>query len=463
MACYYPEMHQALWWSRHVGVGPIIIYLVPLLLLGEHLRTAFNPLSDRILGMTLSTFNRTRQGLLVIALLGATLLTGRILVRTVVTPPQWDFQALWMYGMVADSGQNPYLPGPYQASVEPGPLVEGFQEEVLNVGAVYPPPTLLLFGTIGRLPLRTAIFPWMIVQTLAFLGMVVLLWRNFLPQSGGEGLALVFTMALLLPATIATFGHGQVNFLAVLCVLAAMQARNRFSGGVYLVGAAILKLLYGALWLYPLLRWRRRPVIGIALASVIAMAASAAVFGRAVVATYLYDNPVTHRMPSYYFSTYVNQSLLGESLRLAPYHMPAFGPPMRNFLYLISAAIVGFITVWLVVRLPRTQANEDTAFNLLILAGMLIYPWTISNYFVLLLVPMGFLWARRSESPIGFGWTLFLISAVYPITYFANGSYAIVATLLLWAAIVWIAALALKDSSRNVAPDSVKQPTLAIS
>lgn len=441
--------------TAHIGVGQILIYTVPFLLFGEHLRQ--NPeilQSRRVLGMSRAALERAYRALLIVILLAATLLVSRIVVRTVLNPPGWDYQALWLYGHVADSGQNPYLPGPYHSLAGPGPFVEDFREEVLDVGAVYPPPTLLVFAAIGYLPMRVAIVPWMIVQGLAFLAMVFLLWRIFLPGSGAVGLALAFTLTLLLPGTITTFGSGQVNFIAVLCVLAAWRTRNRAASGAYLVGATVMKLLYGALWLYPVLRRRWHPLIGIFLAGAGAMLASLAVLGPHVIATYVTDNPVVHRMPSYYFMTNVNQSLLGASLRLIPYHMPAFGPPTHHPLYIISAAIVGLITVLLVVRAPHNAQGEALALTLLLLGGMLIYPWTLSNYFVILLVPMGFLWATRKQSLLGVVGTTILLSTVYPITYIQNGRYSILATIFLWLAICVIATHAIR-ASREASKRSV--------
>lgn len=427
------------WLALHIGIGGIIFYAVPFLLLGEHLTEGAQwRTCDRVWGITRTGLRQVYRVVLIATLVLAILLVGRVISRKIADPTGWDFQALWLYGRVADSGQNPYLPGPYPAMAGPGPFNQDFREEVLEVGAVYPPPTLLLFGTVGWLPLRVAIVPWMVLQAIAFIGMVILLWRIFMPDRGGWGLALMFTLALLLASTIATFGHGQVNFLAVLCVLAAWRTRQRAISGAWIVASTILKLMYGVLWLYPVLRGRWRSCVGIIVASVVALAASAIAFGWRMLGTYVTDNPVQHRMPSYYFTTYVNQSLLGASIRLMPYPRPVLGPPIHHPLYIISALIVTMITVWLAARLPRTAEGEDAAFTLLILAGMLIYPWTISNYFVLLLVPMGYLWARRNRSPLNVFWTLLLISAVYPITYYANGLYSIIATVMLWVAILII-------------------------
>jgi hypothetical protein len=408
----------------HVGIGDFLPYVVVLLLLG-----------DRFAGRG-PAMRRGYHILLGVALVASGALAARVIVHTILEPPGWDYQALWLYGHVADSGMNPYLPAPYHALAGPGPFVEDFGPEVLDVGAVYPPPTLLLFASIGWMPLRVAVVPWMIVQVAAFVACVVLLWRIFFPGGEKEKLALLLALALLLPATLGTFFHGQINFLAVLCVLIAWRARDRAVGGAWLVGAAIVKLMYGALFLYPVLRRKWRELAGIAVAGVIACLASFLAFGAAAVGTYLHDNPVVHRMPTYYFSTFVNQSLLGAALRLVPYaNGPAFGPPVHDPLYLLASLAVGIVTVWLVVRQPRTGEGEDVSFLLLLLMGMLIYPWTLSNYFVILLVPIAYLWSRW-----GSRWsTLVVIAAIYPIMHAANGLYSIVATLVVWGMMVVIA------------------------
>ena len=418
-------------WMLHIGIGQFIFYTVPFLLLGNHFSRDPQAFGTKF-GLSQATIRRAYRALLVVTLLAAVLMVGRILCHTILVPPGWDFQGLWLYGKVVDTGSNPYLPSSFPPLAGPGPFVVNFPEEVLNVGAVYPPPSLLMFAAIGWLPMRIAIVPWMLVQTVAFVGMIILLRRTFFVRAGWEEWACLLTLSLLLPGTIDTFGHAQVNFIAVLCVMAAWRSRERPASGVYLVVASVMKLLYGFLWLYPLLRRRLKPLIGIAVAGAIAVIAPIAIFGWKVFASYLFDNPVTHRMPSYYFTFFLNQSLLGESYRLFPYPRPPLGPPVGHPVYIVSALVIGLLTIWAVMQQPRNSDGEDTAFILLLLAGMLIYPWTLTNYFVLLLVPMGYLWIRRNRSFLGVGWTIVLLSAIYPITYFRLGLYSFWATMLLW-------------------------------
>src|ERR1700722_13386466 len=148
-------MVQPPWWMAHVGVGDFLPFVVPLLLLGDR----FADLSP--------TLRRAYRVLLGLSIAAAGFIVVRIIVHTILVPPGWDYQALWLYGHVAVSGMTPYLPGPYHALAGPGPFVPDFKEEVLDVGAVYPPPTLLLFAAIGWMPLTVAIVPWMIVQMAA--------------------------------------------------------------------------------------------------------------------------------------------------------------------------------------------------------------------------------------------------------------------------------------------------------
>jgi hypothetical protein len=449
-------------WMAHVGIGQFIFYAAPFLLLGNHF-TSKPATSGMLWGFSRAALRRGYLTLLVVTLMGATLMVGRIVVHTIFFPPAWDFQGLWLYGKIVDAGQNPYLPASFHALAGPGPFVEHFREEELDVGAVYPPPSLLMFAAIGWLPMQVAVVPWMMVQIAAFIAMIVLLRRMFFRGEGWEGWAFILTLALLLSGTIATFGQAQISFIAVVCVLAAWRSRDRAASGVYLVVAAVMKLLYGFLWLYPVLRRRWTPLVGIAVAGTVAVVASIAALGWKVFATYLFDNPVSHRMPSYYFTISGNQSLLGACLRIFPYHRAPFGPPIGHPAYIVSAVIAGVVTGWAVVRQPRTPEGEDTAYVLLILGGMLIYPWTLSNYFVLLLVPMGFLWLRRANSPIGAGWTIILLSAVYPITYYRLGGYAIVATILLWFAILAIAVHAIRASHAAQREREIQTATPAIS
>jgi hypothetical protein len=92
----------------HLGIRQVIFYAVPFLLVGKHLTSTLNPArSEHIWGISVSTLRRAYLGLLAITLCAAFLLVGRVVVRTIEVPPGWDFQALWLYGRVADSGQNP--------------------------------------------------------------------------------------------------------------------------------------------------------------------------------------------------------------------------------------------------------------------------------------------------------------------------------------------------------------------
>lgn len=432
-------------WMVHVGIGQFLFYSVPFLLLGNHfMRPPL--LSGRVMGLSRAAIRRAYLILLLITLSAAILLVGRIILHTVLFPPGWDFQGLWLYGKIVDAGWNPYLPSSFPPFAGPGPFVKHFPEEVLNVGAVYPPPSLLMFAAVGWLPMKVAIVPWMIVQMAAFVIMIILLRRIFFTGNGWDEWAFILTLALLLSGTIATIGQAQISFIAVLCVLAAWRSRGRSSSGVYLVIAAIMKLLYGFLWLYPVLRRKWKSFTGVVVAGIVAVLAPIAAFGWKIFASYLFDNPVTHRMPSYYFVFDGNQSLLGLSYRLFPYHTRQFGPPVGHPAYIASALFVGIITIWSVLRLPKTTEGEDTAFILILVAGMLIYPWTLANYFVLLLVPMGFLWLYRERFFLGVGGTIASLAAIYPITYYGSGIYSLFAAIFLWIITCAIATSIIRNS-----------------
>jgi glycosyl transferase family 87 len=419
-----------------------LVCLVPLLLFGDHVAGDHPPSTGPHTKRT-AALRRAYLALLAVTLLSAVAVAARLILHNITSPPWWDLRGFWMYGRVADAGLNPYLPGPYHALAGPGPFPQSFGEQLLDIGCVYPPPTLLLFGLIGWMPLRTAAAVWMTIQASAFAGAVVLLWRTLLPTRDARGLMLAAGLTLIFPPSKWTFGYGQINFIALLFIMAAWSARNRSMAGAYLVGAAVIKPVYVVLWVYPLLRARWRTLIVGFLTGAALCLAAIGVYGTNVFLSYLRDNPVTTRLPLLgpsYFSDIVNrnQSLLGAILRLVPYQ-PAHGLPTSDPIYLAAAFAVIAVAAWAVAQAIRMPDGEGLVTAILLPTGLLIYPWTLTHYFVVLIAPMLFLWERRGTSPIGVALTAALITCVFLIMQYHSGNIAIVGCALLWAALIAIA------------------------
>lgn len=417
----------------------LLLVVVSLLLLGDFALS--DPALDHAALSRRLVLRRAYDVLLALAVVGGGIALGRTIWRTMTVPPAWDVQAFWAYGHAAALGLNPYLPASFHAFPLPGPLPSDFIPEVIDVGCVYPPPSLLFIAPMGLLPVPAAAVVWVGAWVLCLVACVVLLWRTFFASRGGRGLALAAALTCLWPGTIATFQLGQTNFLALLFVLAAWRTRERSVSAVYIAGAALVKPVYHILWLYPLLRARWRTLaVGAGVIAALCVA-SVGAFGVDTFVTYFRDSPLK-RNPAAVFAEPGNASLLGAILRLTHYAPAGYAPDNRltsNPLFLAATAVVLVVTVWTVLRAPRTQEGGEHTLATLIPAGLLIYPATGANYSVVLLAPLCYLWSRHAANrAIALGVAV-LIALLYPITRYHGGSYAVVATALVWVTLIVLA------------------------
>src|SRR5207302_118594 len=93
----------------------------------------------------------------------------RIMRSHIENPPEWDFRVFWMYGKVLARHGNVYLPSEYQEFKELFQSDTQFTEASLNVGATYPPHSMLLFEPLGFSNIHTAYLLWYVLQTAALL------------------------------------------------------------------------------------------------------------------------------------------------------------------------------------------------------------------------------------------------------------------------------------------------------
>jgi len=79
---------------------------------------------------------------------------------------QWDFRIYYFAGQASSIDRDPYNPDVLSA------ISGGWK----NLRFVYPPQTLVLFKSLGRLPYETAYLVWLVLKVIA-LAILILLWR----------------------------------------------------------------------------------------------------------------------------------------------------------------------------------------------------------------------------------------------------------------------------------------------
>lgn len=121
-----------------------------------------------------------------------------------------DFAAFYTGGTLYRSGSNPYDRATSQRAVHSlRPAMPPDRELLL----LYPPPLLLLFGLLARLPYVWAYTALLLISSAVYVAALRLLWREYLPQIPFWWYA---APALLFPPFLHTIINGQLSALACL-------------------------------------------------------------------------------------------------------------------------------------------------------------------------------------------------------------------------------------------------------
>lgn len=355
---------------------------------------------------------------------------------------EWDFQAFWVWGRAVALGLNPYLPDSIaQAAATSGMTPDKlFVDQVLGAAFPYPPPTMLLLRPFAGFTLQTGIVLWYLFH-LACLGLCLrLLWTLLFPGSGLMGLALVTAMLVGIRSTQTTLHLAQTNFLLLAILLLYWRQRDRAWGGVWLAIGMAVKPWVAILTLLPLVRRRYRVLVAWGAASLGLFAAAAVAFGPTMVESYL-RLPAVARMPTRYFSSVVNQSLLATILRLSAgkesVHLDPRQSPTALLLFAVIGGALTLATMWLAWRLgPR---RDDLAFCLNVVLALLLYPGTLYHYSMMLLTPLLWMWARREELRLPTAVATAIVTIPFVLTGSSHAQFVFVAIAFTWIAFAVIA------------------------
>ncbi|MGH9956344.1 MAG: glycosyltransferase family 87 protein, partial [Pyrinomonadaceae bacterium] len=256
----------------------------------------------------------------------------------------WDFLVFYVDGSVAIRGLNVYDPANYelvfnQLSIpfEPTP---GFVEDALNVGFLYPPPTLLLFAWLGLLPFDAAQVLWYVL-VLAGGGLVIFLVVPHMATGVPRLERTLFAAALVMLSHAATVNvsFGQTHWFGLAATLAAMRAGPRLVSGLYAAVALLIKPFLLAVPAYLFLERYWRPVAASIVTYAVFALLVVILFGFETTTTYFSVNHAD-RQRVWVYSQSINQSLLGTLLRLAQSFIPVETSPIAYPPCLVLALVV---------------------------------------------------------------------------------------------------------------------------
>jgi hypothetical protein len=294
-------------------------------------------------------------------------------------PEVWDFTAFYIYGKVAALGYNFYLPENFHLVFNSLslPTEDGFRVSVLNVGFLYPPPTILYFLPLGFLSFKTALIVWTIFNFIFVFGCLYLIYELFLKSYKLNGILLVSILFFIFLPSLSTINFSQTNFILLFYLLLLKKYSNKNISGVFLALAFFTKPYMIIFGLFFLLRMKWKTIIYCVLTTLALVGILFVSFGKEIFISYIFDNP-SHRLPEWVFSEGVNQSLNAVLLRN---NLISLSAPIT---YIFIVAGILFTACIYLYYLSRNKLY-DYIWALLLLVGLLIYPGTLSHYGTLLL------------------------------------------------------------------------------
>ena len=386
-------------------------------------------------------FSVPRRALLVGAAWGTSIGAAHWLVSraymNIVDPHFFDFVCcFYLGGKVAAGGLNFYDPSNYLA-VFAGldlPFTPGshfFEAEDLGdleTGFLYPAPTMLYFVLLGFFDLTAAQIIWAVVSGIVLAADVVLLRRIFFPNASTMALPLVAALCLLSPAAYRTVFFQQTTFIVLLTLLLCWQARNSAKAGAWAAIAMFTKPFMGILggWLLLRKQWRGLLVLGVTVIAICIV--TIVIFDASTFFSYFTNNSV-RRLNNIVYVERPNQSLLATVLRLTDYHF-TYTSPLLHPAFIVTATLLGLITVYLVYRL--SEQDSELTLALSVVFALLVYPATWSHLSLLLIPAILLLYnslrelGTRDWIAPAFAAAIYAVMQVSPFT----------ANLLVWAALV---------------------------
>ncbi len=234
----------------------------------------------------------TSRALIICAIFAAYVLSGGLSV------PSLDFNAIWMAGRSVASGQFDQI-YPQTNGLFALQSPESWNAQLLEEGAdgaiypfIYPPLWAWIAQVLPKTTnLQTAVSVFLVVNTLALVGIAWLAWRigdRTIPL--WLHLAIVLAIFAFTSAGRQAIGNNQPQILLSLLVLIAIErtiARRAFVGGALMALAASIKglpLLYAVLWLF---QGQWRAVIAFAFVGSLLAAISVVTMGWPLHETFL--------------------------------------------------------------------------------------------------------------------------------------------------------------------------------
>ncbi len=322
---------------------------------------------------------------------------------------QFDFMCFYMQGQLGVHNMNFYDPHSFQILLTKVnyPLIfeqhttiahfvfkEGIKNEILNVGLLSPPITMLFFAPLASFDYQSSRTVFSVFVALFIILNAVL--ANFVILKKERSIfsfLLIFIIIAVIPGTYNTIYLVQTNFFLLFFLMLSFYKVDKPISGLYLALSVIFKPISGILLLYFIINKKWKSVTWFLISSVILLLITGFIWRFDNLTSYILSPP-TQRLPHSIYVQEVNQSLIGLLNRnLEIYGLSNF---VISFIYFSLSGIMAGLTI--ITSKNLQKVNSQFSFLSFIPLMLLIYPSSLIHYMVYLIpVFLYFIFLNKGE------------------------------------------------------------------
>jgi len=287
-------------------------------------------------------------------------------------PKEWDFTCFYIFGKVSRYGLDFYNPADYVKVLNyikiPFELSNDFKIEVIDVGCLYPPQTLLLFLPLGYMSYMQAMYFFYGLILISVIGCLIIIKSEFFKDSKFNGWMIATIILLLTKPLLSTIVYTQTLIFLLLFVLLIYKYKDNKYSGIFLAFAIIIKPFAIVLLVYFLFKKQWQSIMYFVYTMGLITFITVLMFGIQPFINYFLSNP-SIRLPLFFFTETTNQSVLAGLYRTFPQNL--------ELAKLINYCISSFLLLlggYIIYYHYKKKGNTDYLFGLLFSIMLLIYP-----------------------------------------------------------------------------------------
>lgn len=304
--------------------------------------------------------------------------------KAAISENQWDFLCFYMQGQLGVHKLDFYDSNSFNILLQKinfQPIYNGgFKREILDVGLLSPPITMLFFAPLAYLEIHNARLVLSILGFIFIIANAILANIAFIKNNRSiYSFLFIFIIIMVLPGTFMTVNFNQTNFFLLFLLVLTIYTLDKPVSGIYLALSLIIKPITGILILFYIVNKKWTPFIYFCLTGILLVFITGFLWGFHNITGFL-QSPPTQRLPNILFEQDVNQSLIAVLNRNS--HILGLSQNIVNTIFYLSTIILLGITG--VVSKVLYKINLHLSFFPFILFMLMIYPSSLIHYMVYL-------------------------------------------------------------------------------